>query len=327
MLETFEGDVELIAYVQALLGICLSGAINEQIFPIFHGVGANGKSVLTDLLLTLLGEYATVAPPSLIIQTKYSEHPTEIADLRGRRLVIASETEEGGHLKLALIKRLTGDSRLKGRFMRADYFEFQRTHKLVMVTNYLPEVDDNSPAIWRRLRVVPFRRIVPPDQRDPHLLAKLLEEAPGILWWMVEGAARWYKDGLNACVAVEMATDAYRREADVIGRFIEENCEVDALRTDDTFRESLANLYEAYEEWCGSEGCKPKDKAGFGSELRRREFAPVQVREGERVYKARIGIRLKPGRQRTNAGGRAGGAGTNPPEFKDPARYFAGEEP
>ena len=104
---------------------------------IFYGEGSNGKSVFLDTLSGLMGDYAAEAPPDLLVIRKREEHPTEIADLCGKRLVVASEMEEGCRLRVQLVKRLTGNARLRARFMRQDYFEFPRTHKLVLITNSL----------------------------------------------------------------------------------------------------------------------------------------------------------------------------------------------
>ena len=108
----------MIDYLGRLLGRCLSGDVSEQELYFFIGEGANGKSVLIDTILAILGDYASLAPDSLLTVQTHNEHPTEIADLCGKRLVVASETEEGARLKVQLVKKLTGDTQLKGRFMR-----------------------------------------------------------------------------------------------------------------------------------------------------------------------------------------------------------------
>ena len=113
------------------------------------------------------------------------EHPTELASLLGKRLIVASETEEGGTLRLQLVKRLTGDEQITARFMRQDFFTFRRTHKLLMVTNNKPRVPESSEAAWRRIRLIPFDVTIPLERRDPQLLAKLKAEASGILAWIV----------------------------------------------------------------------------------------------------------------------------------------------
>ena len=156
MLEIMAGDEAKISALQRLAGYFLTGDISVQILPIFYGPGGNGKNVLLDTLMGIMGPYAAEAPEGLITARKTDEHPTEIADLCGKRLVVASETEEGKRMRIGLVKRLTGNRYLKARFMRQDYFQFERTHKTVLVTNNRPVVTETSNAIWRRLRLIPF---------------------------------------------------------------------------------------------------------------------------------------------------------------------------
>lgn len=241
----FAGDRELIRFVQQFLGMALTGDISEQYLVIFHGQGNNGKSVLLDTVHFIMGPYAVQAPPDLLTLSKHREHPTEIADLWGCRLVAASETEEQSQMRLQMVKRLTGDARLKGRFMRRDFFEFDRTHKLILVTNNLPVVREDSEAVWRRVRLVPFSVIIPEAERDPRLLLKLREEAGGILVWLVRGCMDWRAHGLIMPPAVRAATEQYRGEADHTGRFLADCCTLAA-----GLWVASGSLTKEYEQWC-----------------------------------------------------------------------------
>ncbi len=129
--------------------------------------GASGKSVLVDLLMHVLGPYAGTAPDSLLTAKTFADHPTELADLQGKRLVVASETEEGAKLRIQLVKKPTGDERIKTCRMRQDFYEFNRTCKFWLVTNNKPRVDEGTHAVWRRLRLVPLRR-APFERRPSH---------------------------------------------------------------------------------------------------------------------------------------------------------------
>ena len=149
---------------------------------------------------------------------------TEIADLFGRRLAIASETERGAELRVQLIKRLTGNARLRARHMRQDYFEFARTHKLILVTNNAPRVTEDTEAIWRRLRLVPFDYIVPEAKRDTSLIQKLKPEYQGIFAWMVRGCLQWQQGGLPECAAINIATAKFRGDANSFRVFMAECC-------------------------------------------------------------------------------------------------------
>ena len=183
-----DGSDNLIGYLQRIAGLCLTADIREQILPIFYGTGANGKSVFLDTLLGIMGDYGIEAAPGLLILKQgYSEHPTEIADLAGRRLVVGWETEEGQHLRIQLIKRLTGNAKIKARYMRQDYFEFDRTFKVILCTNNKPSVQEQTVAVWRRLRLIPFNVTIPENEQDKSLLHKLKCEWSGILRWAVQG--------------------------------------------------------------------------------------------------------------------------------------------
>ncbi|MEX2214007.1 MAG: phage/plasmid primase, P4 family [Phycisphaeraceae bacterium] len=242
---TFAGDADLIAYVQRVLGMALTSDVREQHLWIFLGDGANGKSTLLDSVCNLMGDYSAQAPPTLFSASKQREHATELADLMGRRLIVGCETEDGAGLRLQLVKQLTGNARIKARFMRQDYFEFQRTHKLILMTNNRPVVSEDSEAVWRRIRLVPFNVVIPEAERDAQLLGKLQSEAPGILNWLVAGCLQWQRAGLQEPPAVVGATREYRSSADNVAAFVNEQCILDA-----TAWTASADLMESYEDWC-----------------------------------------------------------------------------
>lgn len=259
----FNGDTDLIRFVQRWHGMCLTADVREQCLPVYHGQGNNGKNVMLDTITGIMGDYAGEAPPDLLTVSRNREHPTEIADLRGRRLVVASETEEGAELRLQLVKRLTGNARLKARLMLMDYFEFDRTHKMILVTNNRPIIHENTEAAWRRIRLVPFNIVIPPEERDPMLIEKLRAEWPGILAWMVRGCLEWLQEGLTEPAAVTTATAGYRRAMDSVADFIADRCALGS-----TNRVSSKELYAAYEQWSD----QPLSKRKFNDQLRDRGF-------------------------------------------------------
>lgn len=276
--EVFGGDEELMQFVQRWHGHCLSADIREQYLPIYHGEGNNGKSVLLDTISAVMGDYAGEAPPDLITVRKHPEHPTEIADLLGKRLVVASETERDAELRLQLIKRLTGNARLKARRMRQDYFEFARSHKMILVTNNRPAIKEDTEAAWRRLRLVPFDVIIPKEQRDPDLMRKLRSEWPGMLAWMVRGCVDWLREGLTEPDAVVVATEAYRGAANSLEAFLTECC---------TLGEGLvcrsSDLLAAYGEWCARQRRIPLQGRALAAALKSKGCAPTRL-EGMRQW-------------------------------------------
>jgi putative DNA primase/helicase len=288
----FAGNLELMGFVQRWHGHALTGDVSEQYLPIYFGVGANGKSVLIDTALEMMGDYAGLAPPYLLVESRgQREHPTEIADLLGRRLVIASETEEGATLKLQLVKRLTGDRTLKGRRMRQDYFEFARTHKLIMVTNNKPVVRENTEGVWRRLRLVPFDVVIPEPQRDPRLLDKLRAEHSGILSWAVQGCLDWQRLGLGAPPAVSQATAAYRRGENQVARFLEERCVVESPHESQMFT-PWTELWTEYATWAAATGEHPLSPRDLMAALDRAGYPTAKRWRGGRNVTGRPGIGL-----------------------------------
>jgi len=242
--EIMHDSAELVGYLKRLCGVSLTGDVSEQILPIFYGSGANGKNVFFETIVGILGKYAAPAPDSLLTSRHNDEHPTEIAMLMGKRLIVANETEEGRSMRVNLIKRLTGDKELTGRFMRQDYFKFARTHKILLITNNLPKVRESKHAIWRRIKLVPFTVTIPEDKQDKHLAEKLKAEWPGILAWAVQGCLEWQRDGLGDPPDVTEATGEYRHNQNPLTEFLEDRCILSAEA-----QVSRTRLWASYQEW------------------------------------------------------------------------------
>src|SRR5262249_47933270 len=156
-----------------------TGEITDQVLPILYGVGANGKTTILTAILEILGEeYACMAPPGLLIVKHGETHPTDRATLFGKRLVIDMESAEGARLNETLVKQLTGSDRITARRMREDFWTFSPTHKVMLCSNHKPEIKETKHAIWRRIKLVPFSVVIPDDQQDKELPAKLRAEYP-----------------------------------------------------------------------------------------------------------------------------------------------------
>ena len=286
-----ESDAGRIGYLHRIAGLCLTADVREQCLFVFQGEGSNGKSVFLDTLTGLMGDYASESAPDLLVDKRSQEHPTEQADLAGRRLVVASETDEGGRLRVQLVKRLTGNARIKARFMRQDYFEFNRTHKLILCTNNKPHIRETTHAIWRRIKLVPFSVTIPDLEQDKELVFKLRDEWPGILNWAVAGCRAWMTDGLNTPEAVDKATAEYESEQDLLAVWIDERCETNPL----AFL-SRKDAYASYESWAKTNNERfITDKLGFFNRLRRKGFTDHAQRIGNVVYRgfAGLGLRLE----------------------------------
>ncbi len=260
--QIFLGDAHLIRYVQQVLGLGLTGSNVEQFLWVFNGRGDNGKNALLETARRILGDYAAKAAPDLLTQASMDRHPTEIADLAGKRLVIASETDEGRRLAISFMKQATGDDTLKARKMRQDFWEFRRTFKLILVTNNLPRVREESHAVWRRLRVVPFDYVVPKAKIDKDLLNKLLQESAGILAWLVRGCRGWQANGLVEPRAVTERSAAYRDREDMIAEFVQ-----DACLPAPNGAVTTSALRAAYTTWCREHGTYPLSPTALGDRV------------------------------------------------------------
>jgi putative DNA primase/helicase len=267
--DTFGADpegAEMIDFLHLLLGYSLTGDVGGQVMPFLFGSGKNGKSVLLDVLMKLIGDYADAAPPGFLMARPYEGHPTDLAELHGRRVIVCSEVKPGDRFDEARVKLLTGGDRIKARRMRQDFFSFQPTHKLWLLGNHRPEVGSGGFAFWRRMRLIPFERVVP-DHRKIDNLADLLvtEEGPGILNWLIEGARRYLggERDLTGPERVRIATTAYAETEDHTGRFLSESC-----RLDTELRAEQAWLYTAYKTWCQNEGAPPISSRAFAARVR-----------------------------------------------------------
>ena len=204
------GDEHLEGWLQRFAGYCLTGDVSEQVLAVFFGGGANGKSTLVKAWMRVLGPYAMQGPPTLLLARYGEEHPTEVASLKGARLVACAEVEEGVRWGEARVKQLTGGDPISARFLHKDFFTFLPSHKLLVALNHKPTVRGTDHGIWRRLRLVPFDARIAPADRDPDLDDKLAAEAEGILAWMVRGCQAWQRDGLAPTDRMREAVESYR---------------------------------------------------------------------------------------------------------------------
>jgi putative DNA primase/helicase len=223
-------DPELIAYLRRVLGYALTGSTRDHALFFGYGTGANGKSVLLSTVAGILGDYHKTAPIETFTASNVDRHPTDLAMLRGARLVTATETEEGRQWAESRIKSLTGGDRVSARFMRQDFFEFLPQFKLFIAGNHRPGLRSVDEAIRRRVNLIPFAVTIPAEERDGELTEKLKAEWPGILAWIVAGCLKWQSEGLAAPEAVTAATAEYLNSEDAIAAWIEERCERDVKR-------------------------------------------------------------------------------------------------
>lgn len=282
----------MVAYLQRALGYSLTGSTEEKAVFVPFGSGNNGKTTLLSTFLHLVEEYAVLLQvDTLMVRQETNNTQADLADLRGARFVMTSETEEGQRLSQGKLKRITqGMGKIKAVRKYENPIEFLETHKLWMDTNTKPVIraaDDQ--ATFNRLHPIPFTVTISPEEIDKSLPRKLLAEAEGILAWTVAGAVEWRRAGLGKPPEVSAANEDWKSENDQMGRFIEDCCVVN---------ESLGGrarvLYTAYRSWAEDAGENAVTETMFGRRLKARGFSKAERRQGT-VY---TGIAL-----RANEGG------------------------
>jgi putative DNA primase/helicase len=294
-----DNDPEKIDFLQRLLGYAITGETREQVMPIFWGEGSNGKSALMDTLRAILGDaicFPTQADSLMAQLSNNSEGPRPfLFAMRNKRVVWASESQDGQRLNTALVKQLTGDQSITARTLYGKPITFTPSHTIFLITNSPPDLHDGSDyAMQRRLIVFPFNtRFVDnpslPDerQRDRDLPRKLLSEAPGILAWLAKGTIAWLEQGLNVPAVCRRETENYQKSMDTVQLYIDEN-----LVVGDGHEVTAQAFYDSYFQWCLSNQQRPLTKNVFGRKITKR-YGKSQSKwtsgEAKKVY---LGIGL-----------------------------------
>ena len=285
--DTFGEDTDVARYVQRLLGLSAIGVVLEQLLPFAYGSGANGKSTLLEAAMFALGRgaggYAIAGSSDMLMVRKHADHPAELAQLAGTRLVICSELDDGQRFAEARVKLLTGRDSIPARFMRRDWFTFGPSHTLWLLGNHQPNARAGGPAFWRRVRLIPFTRVVPTEQQDRRLGQRLAEDAPAVLAWIVAGAAAYHREGLAEPPSVRAATAAYARDQDTVARFVDECCH--RAPGQPLVRVATTALRDAYERWCTDVGETAVSAKRLTQELRDRfQVGDIRGSKGRRFY-------------------------------------------
>jgi len=282
------GDQELQDYLQRVAGYTMVGVAREEVALILLGGTATGKSTFVEALKATLGEYAATADFETFLRRSQPQGPrTDLARLKGVRLVTASEVPAGRQFDESTVKQLTGGDTVTARHLYKEAFEYVPQFTICMAANHRPGVRDDDPAIWRRLKVISFEAQIPVEERDPQVKARLRDPkvgGPAILAWAVEGALKWQQEGLGEPEAVRRATQDYRSEMEIFTQFVEDCCVEDPSQ----WVESI-DIRGFYENWCELQGNRyPYGLKRFANALRGRGHQP-QKRGGHRGWRG-IGI-------------------------------------
>ena len=249
------GDKALEKYLQDVAGMALVGAVYEEGVTIAYGPGGNGKSTFFGIWQDVLGDYAESIRPELLAPKQSGSEPFGLERVRGKRLVIASETEEGAFMNISVMKRLTSQDDLNVNPKGRDPFTFKPTHTLVLHTNHLPKLRSLDEGTKRRLALIPMLRKLEHKDMITDLRQSIVqEEGPQILSWMIEGAVRFWQNSMklkDKPAVVANATQDFVNSQDWLQVFLSDCCEVGPDK-----RVQSEQLYRAYRTWCVDNGEK-----------------------------------------------------------------------
>lgn len=283
----FCGDKELIDYVQQTVGLAAIGKVYQEALIIAYGEGSNGKSTFWNAIAKVLGTYSgSMSADALTVGCKRNVKP-EMAELKGKRLVIAAELEEGMRLNTSIVKQLCSTDEVSAEKKYKDPFKYVPTHTLVLYTNHLPRVGANDDGTWRRLIVIPFNAKIQGKSDIKNYADYLVKNAGGaILAWIIEGAQKAINNNFTLSVpkVVQDAITQYRDNNDWLSIFIEDCCEVDR-----TFTQKSGDLYQEYRAYCGRNGEYARSTTDFYTGLENAGFMRKKTKAGNII----LGLQLK----------------------------------
>ncbi len=285
--EATNHDVEMARFLQLWAGYSLTGDTREHALVFVFGPGGNGKSVAVNVQVGIMGDYAVTASMDVFIASSGDKHPTDLAMLRGARLVTASETEEGRQWAESRIKQLTGGDRISARFMRMDFFTFLPSFKLQIIGNHKPGLRNVDDAARRRFNLVPF--VHTPPAPDRQLEEKLKAEWPGILRWAIDGCLAWQRDGLVRPASIKAATEAYFADQDTFGAWLEEDCDLEP--GNEWKSETSAELFAAWGRYAKAANEGVMTRKAFAERMQR---AGLEIHRGAKGVRSYQGVRLLP---------------------------------
>ena len=298
--EVFNGDMELVYFVQRLLGYAISGKVNHHIYPIFWGeTGRNGKTTFFEILKWLLGDFICKIPSEFIMDSKYKKNAESpdamLMSLQGKRIAWISETGKNDILNVPKIKELSGGDTIIGRPPYArQAIEFKPTHTLFTVTNRKPRIPSGDNAIWKRTILIPFLLSFVDNPKEEwerqvnhNLMDELKQEAEGIINWIIEGYQDFEQFGLNIPDSVIAKTEEYRKSEDIIGQFIEEKC---TMGLPDQWTKG-ADLRDLYQQWCSDNEYRPLSTNNFSADIKNR---PGIIHKPKNNIRGFYGIAINP---------------------------------
>lgn len=279
--EVFPRHPELPDYLQRVIGYGITGSTDEQMFVVHYGKGSNGKSVLIEVLTRIFADITVTTPFTTFEQKPSGGIPNDLAALNGARLVFATEGDAGRPMAEALLKRVTGRDAITARYLNREFFTFYPTFLIQLATNAKPAFRGQDDGLWRRVKLVPWERQFSPDERDPHLPAKIIaNEAEGVIAWAVAGAVEWHRrGGLDDPDVIKNATREYKENSNNLDGFLP------GVYVPGDGTVLGQDLFEDYLQWADEEHLSARDiwkRTTFFSVVEERGFPKRRSAKGMR---------------------------------------------
>lgn len=308
-------------YLQLATGYSLTGHTNEEVMFYLYGQRRSGKGTFVETLNAVLGALATGVDMNTFTSKRYGDTSNfDLAPLKNKRVITASETNQAGGLNPAVIKKITGGDEIYCSFKRRDHFSYRPQFKVWLTSNFPVNVDVDDDAAWGRLRVIHFSKSYY-GHEDKGLKSRLRSKASleYILAWAVAGAAKWYAygtRGLPTPQEIENATEEHRAILDSVAQFIDQCCALDSETVDErgnVLKFTIGKeLYGAYHQWCEDEGYMPLGRKRFTGSMEMKGVHSIVRWSGDSAQRGYSGITLRPG---VSVGNRFSANGSN----KEPA--------
>ena len=263
------GDVKLTAFLQQVAGMALFGQVYEEGLILAYGGGRNGKSTFFNALAAVFGDYAGEISIEALTTDRQNRGP-EIVELRGKRLVLAGELEEGRRLSVSTVKKITSTDRITAAAKYRQPETFTPTHTLILHSNHLPRVGSRDEGTWRRLKLVEFAARIPESEGIQNYADLLFKKSGGvILAWAVQGAMDFARNGYKLMVPdiVAMKTEEYRQREDWLENFLNERCVLEPGS-----RAPAGELYQVYRQWAEDAGDYVRRLTDFNNAMEERGF-------------------------------------------------------
>ena len=285
--KVFQGDTELIEYVQRIVGLAAVGEVYQEALIIAYGDGSNGKSTFWNSIAGAMGTYGgLISADVLTVGCRRNVKP-ELAEVKGKRILIAAELEEGTRLSTSIVKQLCSTDQIEGEKKYKDPFKFDPSHMLVLYTNHLPKVGAMDTGIWRRLIVIPFNAKLGGGGADVKNYAKFLlkNAGPAITKWIIEGAEKVIRDHFNLVLpaCVQEAIRKYQADNDWLTHFMEECCVIE-----DGAEARSGEVWDSYKAYCARTGDFIRSTTEFYTALENRGFHKVKRKQGRFIPGLRI---------------------------------------